>query len=97
VIVGSPGGATVEELLSQLPEDVIGSGRKKEDPGRAPSLPLAFHLQGGRVTGCQQRGVCEAYVCVVSEAMKIYVVIFWVRTLLERWVSAWKLQAVMLL
>jgi hypothetical protein len=26
VIVGSPGGASVEELLSQLPEDVIGSG-----------------------------------------------------------------------
>jgi hypothetical protein len=26
VIVGSPGGTSMEELLSQLPEDMIGSG-----------------------------------------------------------------------
>jgi hypothetical protein len=38
VIVGIPGGASVEELLSQLPEDVIRSGLNKEDPGSAPSL-----------------------------------------------------------
>jgi hypothetical protein len=35
-----PGGASVEELLSQLPEDVIGSGLNKEDPGRTPPATL---------------------------------------------------------
>jgi hypothetical protein len=88
VIFGSPGGASMEELLSQLPEDVIGSGFNKEDPGRAP-LPPAFHLQGRHVTWYQQWGIREAEVCAVSEAtsfevsiaMKIYIVIMWVRTL----------------
>jgi hypothetical protein len=44
-----PGGASVEELLSQLPEDVIRPGFNKEDPGRGPppSIPSAFHLQEG--------------------------------------------------
>jgi hypothetical protein len=75
-------------MLSQLPEDLTVCGLNKEDPGGAP-LPPAVHLQGRHVTGCQQRGVCEAEVCVVSEAMsfevsiamKIYIVIMWVRTL----------------
>jgi hypothetical protein len=36
VIDGSPRGASMKELLSQLPEDVIGSGLNKEDAGWAP-------------------------------------------------------------
>jgi hypothetical protein len=95
LIVGSPGGASMEELLPQLPENVTGSGLNKEDPGRAPSLPFAFHQKGGHVTGHQQQGVCKAKVCVVPEAMnfevsvatKIYIVIFSVRTLCSLWVG----------
>jgi hypothetical protein len=72
----------MEELLSQLPEYVIGYGLNKEDPGMAPpSLSSALYLQGRCVTGCQQRGVCEVVSFEVSIAMKIYIVIFWVRTL----------------
>jgi hypothetical protein len=64
VIVGSPGVASMEELLSQLPEDVIGSGLNK-NPGRAPHS-CAFHLQGGCVNRHQGQGVREAKVCVIS-------------------------------
>jgi hypothetical protein len=79
----------MEELLSQLLEGVIGSELYKEDPGRGPSFLSALHLQGRHVTGRQQEGVCEAKVCVVSEAMsfevsvalKVYIVIMWVRAL----------------
>jgi hypothetical protein len=39
VIDGRPGGASMEELLSQLPEDVIGSGLNKENPGSPPCIP----------------------------------------------------------
>jgi hypothetical protein len=45
VIVSSPGGASIEELLSQLPENVIGSGLNKEDPGRTPT-PFCFPSPG---------------------------------------------------
>jgi hypothetical protein len=43
------GRASTEELLSQLPEDVIGSGLNKEYPGRAPYLsPTLLHcIYGG--------------------------------------------------
>jgi hypothetical protein len=60
----------MEELLSQLPEDVIGSELNRDHPGRAP-FPSAFHLQGGHVTRRQKRGAREEKVCVVSEAVKV--------------------------
>jgi hypothetical protein len=38
----------VEELLSQLPEDVIGSGLNKEDLGRVPPpSPLQYIYSQG--------------------------------------------------
>jgi hypothetical protein len=45
VIFGSPGWASIEELLSQLPEDMIGSGFKKKDPGRT-SLLHSIYSEG---------------------------------------------------
>jgi hypothetical protein len=74
----------VEELLSQLPQDMIESEFNKEDPGRAPlppSLSFALRLQGGHFNGLQQQGVHEAKVCVVFEAVEVCIVILWVRTL----------------
>jgi hypothetical protein len=76
----------MEELLSQVPEDVTGSAFNEEDPGRAP-LPHFCIPSTGRA--CHWVPVCEAEVCVVSEemsfevsiALKIYIVIFWVRAL----------------
>jgi hypothetical protein len=62
----SPGGASMEELLSQLPDDVIGSVLKKEDLGRPP--PPFCILSTGRV--CHQvlgmrslwsKGVCHLW------------------------------------
>jgi hypothetical protein len=44
--VGSPGGVSMEELLSQLPEDVIGPGFNKEDPGKAPFLLHSIYREG---------------------------------------------------
>jgi hypothetical protein len=54
VVVGSPGGASMEGLISQLPEDVIGSGLNKDDPGRAP-LPSAFHHREGMSPGASSK------------------------------------------
>jgi hypothetical protein len=50
VTVGSCGGASMEELVFQLPEDVIVSGF---DEGGI-LVPSAFYLQVSHVTRCQQ-------------------------------------------
>jgi hypothetical protein len=91
-------GALEGQLMSQLLEGVIGSGLNKEIRGKAP-LPLlihsAFQLYGGCGTGHQKGRVWESKVCVVSEGL--YCDLLGQDTVyLDRWVSAWKLQAVTL-
>jgi hypothetical protein len=46
MIVGSPGGASVEELVSQLPKDVMGLGLTKRIQERAPLPPFCIPPTG---------------------------------------------------
>jgi hypothetical protein len=80
----------MEKLLSRLPEDVIGSGLNKEIPGKAllPLFILRFMYMEGVSLGTSREEsrikVCVIFEAVsfeVSIAMKIYIVIFWVRKL----------------
>jgi hypothetical protein len=64
VIVGNPGGASMEELLSWLPEDVIGSGLNKEDPGRTPHFCIPVDREGMSVGADSEE--CMKQICVLS-------------------------------
>jgi hypothetical protein len=73
----------MKELLSQLPEDVIGSRLNKEDSGRTPFLLHSIYREGVSPGANNEESLCvvsDAVSFEVSIAMKIYIVI-WVRTL----------------
>jgi hypothetical protein len=56
----------MEELLSQLPEDVIGSGFNKEDPGRA-SLLHSIYREGVSLGASSEASVKQRRVLFLKQ------------------------------
>jgi hypothetical protein len=57
----------MEDLLSQLPEDVIGSGLNKEDTGRAPSLLHSIYRESMSPGASSKESVKQRYVLSLKQ------------------------------